>query len=223
MILIKSKKSKIILYTENSYSSVSTNYISSFYLNWLITKKHWKKNRSLFNLIFLRNYFPLKFLKILENKKKIDLNLILAWKNLKYINLCSTILIQRIVNTKKKYYCRESLLIRPVHKIFFIEKKTGCICCNKDLKGKGPIWWDEWDRVTNTFKTNMDYFLAMNLYKFSILKEARLLSKKRRISLRKLSKILNIFSSPISFLPSLITFSINFTKVEFVKNWNFIY
>ena len=223
MILFKSQKSKLTLSTKNFYPCISTNSISSFYLNWVMTKKHWKKNRFMFNLIFLKNYVPLKFLRILENKKKIDLNLVLAWKQLKYINLCSTIIIQKIMNTQKKWYCTDSLLVRPVHTILFIEKKTGCICCNKDLKGKGPVWWNELDRVTNTFRSNMDYFLAMNLYKFSILKGVRFLSKKRRVLLKKLSKILNIFSWPISFLPSLITFSIKFTGILFIKNWKFIY
>jgi len=69
MILFKSQKSKLTLSTKNFYPCISTNSISSFYLNWVMTKKHWKKNRFMFNLIFLKNYVPLKFLRILENKK----------------------------------------------------------------------------------------------------------------------------------------------------------
>ena len=202
---------------------MSTNSVSSIYLNWLLTKKHWEKNRSLFNLIFLKNRVQIRFLRILENNKKIDVNLILAWKRLKYINLCSTEIIQSILTGHTKYYCRQSLLYRPIHKILFIEKKTGCICCNKDLKGKGPIWWNELSRVTSTFRSNMYYFLTRSLYKFSISREIRFLYKKKRLWIGKLSKILNFFFGAISLLPSLIDVSFNSTEIIFVKNWKLIY
>jgi len=217
------ERTKITRMTRYSCLKIETNSNSQFYLNWLSIRKHWKKNRILFNLIFLKIYFPLKFLRILEKKKKIDLNLILAWKRLKYINLCSTTIIQKILNTKKKYFCQESLINRPVHKIFFIEKITGCICCAKDLKRQGPIWWSEWDQVKRMFESKMNYFLVLRLYQFSLLKEIKIFSKKKKFFFSKLSKIQNIFPWGISFLPKICIFSYKFPEFVFLKFWNFIY
>jgi hypothetical protein len=216
----RTKKTKT---TQYSCLKIQTNSNSQFYFNWLSIRKHWKKNRILFNLIFLKIYFPLKYLRILEKKKKIDLNLILAWKRLKYINLCSTTIIQKIVNTKKRYFCLESLINRPVHKIFFIEEITGCICCAKDLKRQGPIWWNEWDRVKSMLKSKMNYFLVLRLYQFSLLKDFKIFQIKKKILFTKLSKIFRYFPWEISFLPKICDISKNLTVFVFFKFWIFIY
>ena len=223
MNVFNPQKTKITRMTQFSCLKLQTNSNSQFYFNWFSIRKHWKKNRILFNFIFLNIYFPLKYLRILEREKKIDLHLIFAWKRLKYINLCSTTIIQKILNTKKRYFCLESLINRPFHKIFFIEEITGCICCAKDLKREGPIWWNEWDQVKSIFKSKMNNFLVLSLYKFSLLKEFRIFSLKKKILFTKLSKILNVFPPKISFLPKIYDFSKNFTECVFLKVWNLIY
>lgn len=215
--------SEISRMTQYSCLKIQKNSNSQFYLNWLSIRKHWEKNRILFNFIFLKIYFPLKYLRILERERKIDLNLILAWKRLKYINLCSTTIIQKIVNTKKRNFCQESLRNRPIHKIFSLEKITGCICCAKDLKRPGPIWWNEWDQVKSIFKSKINYFLILRLYQFSLLKEIKIFLTKRKIIFLKFTKILNVFPWGISFLPKICNFSNYFTEFVFLKVWNFIY
>lgn len=138
----------------NSITSreISKNYQYLKVPFWKDLRYHWKKNRKIFNLIFNDTIVPLRILRILEREKKIDSNLIFAWKNLKYINLCSTIVLNnKVMEKNKKSLCQTSLINRPTHKIFFIEESSGCVCCANENSKQMPIWWDEWGKILEIF------------------------------------------------------------------------
>jgi hypothetical protein len=192
--------------------------VESENIHWKIIKQHWIKNRKFFNLIFRKSKFPLKMLKMLEKRNSIDLNLIFSWKKTAYINLCSTIILQKNnLDESKNSFCRISLLKRPSRKIYFIEKRSGCICCSNEIDREGPIWWDEWKNIITFFNLHSDKILFINLYKFSILENLMHFSKKKFLYFKKTEKIfssllinLNLFS--ILKRTSFITFSLELNK-----------
>jgi len=187
---------------------------------WEKTRNHWRKNRKIFNLIFSYITVPLRILRLLEKKRKIDSNLIFVWKNLKYINLCSTLVLQKnkIVRSKR-FLCQTTLFSRTSNTIFFIEKASGCVCCTNENGKQGPIWWDEWDIILKIFDRNSNKFLTSSFYNFSVLKQNDFSSKKKIVFLNKLPKIFNTFFVHISVLPFLKLLLLEFIKLKFIKRW----
>ena len=123
----------------NEYEDKEKNNFSS----WTVNRKNWKKNRIFFNLVFKKTIIPIYFLRVMERRKKIDLNLIFAWKTLKFSNLCTTLVLEKKnLKYNTKFSCRESLFSRTFLKIFFVEKISGCRCCCNENNLQEPIWWD---------------------------------------------------------------------------------
>ena len=205
------------------YTSFQTTLHCKF-LSWEITRKHWIKNRMLFNSFFRNMHFPIRFLRIFEKKKAIDLNLIYAWKNLKYINVCSTFIIQNnnFIN-EGGFNCLNSLFFRPICDIFCIEKSSGCICCATDTHKQGPIWWDEFKVIKIIFKSYSNKFLFFRLYKFSIFKKLIFSSMKKIILFKKIPKLSKMITIPLSMILFPFKFGLKFIMFHLEEYWNFIY
>jgi len=191
---------------------------------WKKTRNHWRKNRKIFNLIFSYTTVPLRILRLLEKKRKIDSNLIFVWKNLKYINLCSTLVLQKnkLVRSKR-FLCQTTLLSRTSNTIFFIEKASGCVCCTNENGKQGPIWWDEWNIIIKMFNINSNKFLTSSFYNFSVLTQNDFTSKKKIVFLKKLPKIFNTFFVHISIISFLKLLLLEFIKLNLIKSWVFIF
>jgi len=215
-----------LLINKNSITSrgILTNYQCLNVAYWKKIRYHWRKNRKIFNLIFNEAIVPLRILRILERKKKVDSNLIFAWKNLKYINLCSTIVLKNeIMVMNKNSFCQTSLFNRPSYKIFFIEELSGCVCCANGNSKHMPIWWDQWDIILEIFNIQSVKLLISSLYRTLISNYLNFSLKKNLTFLKKLPKIFNNFFvnfSIISFLKSLF---IGFIKLNFIKPWTFLF
>lgn len=193
-------------------------------LNWKITRKHWVKNRILFNLFFKNVQLPISFLRFFEKKKAIDLNLIFTWKNLKYSNVCSTFVIQNNNFIQGgRFHCLNSLFSRPICDILCIEKSSGCVCCANDTNKKCPIWWDEFKVIKIIFNLYSTKFLFFRLYKFSIFKKIVCSFRKKIILLKKIPKIYKMSSIPLSMILFQLNFRLNFIIFHLSECWAFLY
>ena len=194
--------------------------INITYRNWKIARQHWEKNRRLFIIFFRKMIIPIRFLKIFEKKKIIDLNLILAWRKPKHINLCSTFVLQtNNLRGKEQFFCLTSLFNRPIRRIFCIEKLSGCICCANDINKEGPIWWDQSKDIKMMFNVHLNKLFTKILYRFSILKAFAFLVKKKILTITKIPKIFNIFFACFALKIFLIHKKFIFNVFQLNKQW----
>ena len=189
------------------------------FLIWKKIKQHWIKNRKIFYLIFNRMNISLNNLRILEKKKKVDLNLILMWTKSEYSNLCSTFVIIKNMGKKMKFHCTKSLFKRPINQIFLVEKSSGCICCSSNINKDGPIWWNEFYHIGIMFDEQLKRFISRYLYNFSILKTCNFLSKKNLVFFKKTTKIFNVIFINFSIVFCEDKFDLTKNKRELINEW----
>lgn len=206
------------------FPTVIVSHKSNF-SNWVNIRRHWEKNRRIFNLIYINTLLPFKFLRIAEKIRKIDLNLIFAWKKSKYTNLCSTIVIQYNSWTKKEnFICRRPLINRNLQQIFFIELNSGCICCTSDTNKNAPIWWDELSYIPLFLNQKITKLLLYRFHYYSILKKIKAnISDDKKFSLKKISKLSNHITVHISlrfYFPKFFKFV---PHLEFIKKWYLLF
>ena len=193
-------------------------------LTWETIRNHWKRNRIFFKSIFLEKSLPLRLIRDLEKLNKIDLNLIFAWKKLRYINLCSTSVLRiDIIKKRAIFNCHQSLLRRKIHQVFSIEKSSGCICCANDTNNYGPIWWDDWKKVKKIFNFQTNNFFLLHLYTNSVLNNLKVYCVKKTIVIRKLYKIFNTVFVYLSLLPISFKNTKHFIQNRLFKRWKYIY
>jgi len=202
------------------------NFSFSKLSNWTANRLHWKKNRNLFKIVFIHTILPLKFLRLADKMGKVDLNLIYSWRQLKYLNLCSTAVIQKNpLGTNYHYICRKSLTNRTVQQIFFVEKISGCICCTTNNKKLGPIWWDEQVYIPLLFNLKVFKLLLHRLYHLSVVKRIQFYNSKKTFFLKKVSKIFNIYGICIGLNIFLYKFlqKLYVQQQHYIKQWNFLF
>lgn len=198
--------------------------IKSNFSTWETIRTHWKRNRIFFRSFFLEKSLPLRFIRHLEKLKGVDINLIFAWKELRYINLCSTSVLQMgIIKKKPISNCQRSLSSRKIHQVFLIEKSSGCICCANNTNNYGPIWWDEWKTVKKIFNFQKNNFFLFYLYINSVSNNLEVDCLKKTIVIRKLCKIFNTSFMHLSLLPISFKFAKQFVQFRWLKGWKFIY
>ena len=215
------EKSKLFCPESNCYLNINE---KSSFLKWKKIKQHWIKNRKIFYLIFNHMNISLNNLRILEKKKRVDLNLILMWTKSEYINLCSTfVVIKKNMEKKMKFHCTKSLFKRPINQIFLIEKSSGCICCSSNIDKDGPIWWNEFYNIGIIFDVSLKRFISRYLYSFSILKTYNFLFQKNLIFFRKTTKLFNVMFINFSIVFCEDNFDLTNNKGELINEWLKLY
>ena len=193
---------------------------------WTANRLHWRRNRKLFEIVFIHISLPLKFLRIADKMGKIDLNLIYSWRQFKYLNLCSTEVIQKKSCGKNhNFICRKSLTSRTIQQIFFVEKISGCICCTTNNKKLGPIWWDQLTYIPLIFNLKIFKLLLYRLYHLSIVKRVQFFHRKKIFFLEKISNILKVYRVCIRvdiFLYKIFQ-KLYKQKQNYIKQWNILF